>query len=307
MTDKTVQDLGEAEFARRMANSGVGLRLGPFNAQIQVAVDGISDTLYRYYESFPLLGDGEIYSFRVRIESRRRLTRLHKPVVRFTVDGLVPHEDLPIEQAVPVLEWGMNLVIALRSHAYLMLHTAVVEKHGAALLLPAAPGFGKTTLCAALVHRGWRLLSDEFGLVRPGQTDFVPVPRPMALKNESIEIIKEFATAAVVGPAVSGTRKGTVAHVAPPPASVAEQQRVAPAQWIVFPRWVADAPLSLDELKPSDGFMKIAMNAFNYELLGESGFNTIRNIVESSSCYRLEYSNLDEAVSALDALADRAR
>ena len=60
------------------------------------------------------------------------------------------------------------------------------------MLLPAAPGSGKTTLCAGLSLRGWRLLSDEFGLIRPGTTDLVPVPRPMALKNESIDVIRQF-------------------------------------------------------------------------------------------------------------------
>jgi predicted ATPase len=29
------------------------------------------------------------------------------------------------------------------------------------VILPAPPGSGKSTLCAALVTRGWRLLSDE--------------------------------------------------------------------------------------------------------------------------------------------------
>jgi predicted ATPase len=33
----------------------------------------------------------------------------------------------------------------------------VVERDGHALILPAMPGSGKSTLTAALVQRGWRL------------------------------------------------------------------------------------------------------------------------------------------------------
>ena len=53
--------------------------------------------------------------------------------MRFIVDGRVPHEDLPAAQALAVFEWGLNLVIALRSHRFLMLHAAVLERGGRAL------------------------------------------------------------------------------------------------------------------------------------------------------------------------------
>ena len=139
---------------------------------------------------------------------------MHRRCVRFLVDGRAPHEDLPARQALAVLEWGLNLVIALRMHCYLMLHSAVLERAGRGLLLPAAPGFGKSTLCAALANRGWRLLSDEFGLIRSGTTDLLPLPRPIALKNESIDVIRAFAPDAYIGPSIPNTRKGTVCWAA---------------------------------------------------------------------------------------------
>jgi predicted ATPase len=46
-----------------------------------------------------------------------------------------------------------------------MLHAAVVEKNGKALILPALPGSGKSTLSAALAMNGWRFLSDEFTMI----------------------------------------------------------------------------------------------------------------------------------------------
>ncbi len=305
MSSCRVRDIGETEFTRQLAGDGIGIRIGPFNAHIRMPVAGTGAILYRYYSAFPIVGDDEIYSFRVRVDPVRTFPRLHRRMVRFSVDGQVPHEDLPIEQAVAVLEWGINLVIALRSHAYLMLHTAVIERNGKVLLMPAAPGFGKTTLCAALAYRGWRLLSDEFGLVRPDGLDFVPIPRPMALKNESIGVIKRYLSEAFVGPSIPGTRKGTVAHVAPPMDSVESQNIKAPAAWVIFPRWVEGVSLELDELPRADGFMKLAMNAFNYELLGEAGFRTIRGIVDRADCYKLVYSDLDEAVDTLTELVDR--
>ncbi len=49
--------------------------------------------------------------------------------------------------------------------------------------------------------------------------------------------------------------------------------------------------------------MALASNAFNYELLGEEAFNTVRAIVDACDAYSLVYSDLGEAVSWLEDLS----
>lgn len=300
----SVGDLSLASFRSCLEGAGWGVRIGPFDFRIQATAAGLEVPLYDLYRDYPLLEGPRV--FHAHLELRDVWRWLPKPRrgVRFLVDGRAPHEDMPAGQALPVLEWGVNLVIALRYHCYLMLHAAVLERGGRALVLPASPGHGKTTLCAALAQRGWRLLSDEFGVVRPGTVDLVPLPRPMPLKNESIGIIRGFAPDVYMGPTVPNTRKGTIAHLRPSFDSVLRAQEVAPAGWLVFPRWVDASPLVLDRLSRHEGFMQLATNAFNYEMLGEQGFATIRGLVDTADSYRLVYSDLEQAVSALTALAD---
>ena len=71
---------------------------------------------------------------------------------------------------------------------YLIIHAAVVERNGFALLLPAPPGSGKSTLCAGLIHHGWRLLSDELALIDPETATLQAIPRPVSLKLSLIHI-----------------------------------------------------------------------------------------------------------------------
>ena len=53
-----------------------------------------------------------------------------------------------------------------------------------------------------------------------------------------------------------------------------------------------------------DGFVQVATNAFNYEIHGAAGFETVRDLVGACRGFRLTYSNLEEAVEALTAMAD---
>lgn len=299
-----VGDLGAADWSRRLSGRGAGVRVGPFDVLLRVGPTELHAHLQRLYADHPFLTGPRVYSCHARLRAAWHLGRPPARRVRFSVDGLAPHEDMPRGQGLAVLEWGLNLAIAMRFHGFLMLHAAVLERRGRALLMPAEPGSGKTTLAAALAMRGWRLFSDEFGLVRPGGTLLTPVPRPLPLKNDSIAVLGEYAPEAVRGPVIPNTRKGTIVHLKPPRDSVARANEPAPVRWIVFPRWRAGAELAIEELDPVDAFMGVATNAFNYELLGEAGFDSVRALVQAGRAYRLTYSKLPECVAALTRLAD---
>ncbi len=50
--------------------------------------------------------------------------------------------------------------------------------------------------------------------------------------------------------------------------------------------------------------MKLAENAFNYNLHGRSGFETLVRLVDASDCYEFSYSRLEEAIVIFQRLAD---
>jgi len=301
MPSLRIGDLPPGEFEERI-DGGLGIEIGPFSARLDIREMNVARLVGQFYRDHAVIADDNIFSLHATLDPRRSWRPWRRPMVRFTVDGRTPHEDMPAPHGFAVLEWGMNLVIAMRFHGFLMLHSAVVEKGGYAMLLPAAPGFGKTTLCAALSLSGWRLFSDEFGLVRPGTTDLIPLPRPLALKNESIRVIRDFQSGAEIGPEIEGTRKGTVAHLKPPKDSVYRNADTAAARWIVYPKWQADAQCRLEEIPPVHSFMLLATNAFNYEMLGEAGFDTVRRLIDTTRSYRLVYSKLEDALDVLSTL-----
>ncbi len=298
-----VGDLSLRELGEQLGAAGLAIQFGPFNLTIRSNLKSFASLAHRLYEPYPLPGPGEIADFHVGIASPRGLRRCVRRQASFTLDGQSPFAPYTVEHAFPALEWGINWCVATRAHHLLMLHAAGIERNGLAMLFPASPGDGKSTLCAALIHSGWRLMSDEFGLVRPEDGMLLPLPRLIPLKNESIDVIRRFRPEAIIGPAFVGTRKGTVAHVRPPAESIRRAQEAARPRWFVFPRWIANAPLALEPMPKSRAFLMVATNAFNYEVLDETAFRLVAEMVRSSDCYSLSYSDLDEAVAALDELA----
>ena len=66
---------------------------------------------------------------------------------------------------------------------------------------------------------------------------------------------------------------------------------------------MAGAPLTFEPLPKSQAFLMVATNAFNYEVLDETAFRLVSEMVRSCDSYSLIYSDLDEAVNALDELS----
>jgi HprK-related kinase A len=298
-----VDALTPTGLARQLGQTGLRLRVGPFVFSIRSAVRGFAASFQLLYGDFPLAGEDDLADFHVFLTRIPGLRRWVRPQSQFVCDGgTVPYYPSALKMALPLFEWGMNWCVWTYAHQFLILHAAVVERQGQALILPAPSGSGKSTLCAGLVHRGWRLLSDELTLVRPQDGSVIGLSRPLCLKGDSIDVIRAFAPRAVLGPVSLGGRKGPVAHVRPPRDSVARVREPAVPAWVVFPRYQARAAASLTPVSRGQAFLRLADNAFNYSLLGVKAFETLGGLLDGCSCYELSYGDLEEAASVLKTL-----
>jgi len=254
------------------------------------------------YADYPQEGDDAFVDFYVSLAPPRTPRRWFRPQVLFFFDGSVPFKPLPLDQAFPLFEWGLNWCVAKHVNQYLILHAGVVEKGGHAVIMAAPPGSGKSTLCAALVARGWRLLSDELALVSPEDGRLTPLPRPVSLKNESIDVIRSFAPGVTIGRESADTTKGTVAHMKVPNDSITRAHEHAIPTWVICPKYEPGAPARLEPRSKGQAFMYVIKNAFNYSVLGVRGFQTVAALIDTCDCYDFTYSGLDEAIDVFDAL-----
>jgi HprK-related kinase A len=299
----TISSLSRGELRAALRAGTLCLQTGAFTTRLRSAIPALADGIGLLYADYPASVGAPFADFQIHLKRPRGPRRWYRPQVEFDLDGMAPFRPLPLAQAFPMFEWVLNWHISSRAHRYLVVHAAVVEKNGRAAILPAPPGSGKSTLCAALVSAGWRLLSDELALLRLADGLLQPVPRPVSLKNASIGVIRAFAPDAVLSNPVDNTSKGTIAHLKPPAASIARAAEPARPSLIVFPRYEADAATSLAPLPKARAFMQVAENAFNYQVLGADGFAALGRLVEGSSQFEFRYSRLEEAMGVFERLA----
>ena len=303
----TPSSLGLDEIRRRLRGAGIAIRTGPFTFRIRSPIRSVASGLAMLYADCPLAGQSEFVDFDVHLDLGAGLRRWIRPQVRFLYDGMSPFEPLPIGHALPFLEWAMNWCISSQAHQYLILHAAVVERDGLAAILPAPPGSGKSTLCAGLMSRGWRLLSDELTLISPGELSITPLCRPVSLKNQSLSVIRAFEPSAEFSEVAHDTAKGAVCHMKVPKRHLDRIRECAKPGWVVFPKYVKDAPARLTPRSRASSMLELGRNAFNYTLLGRTGFDTLADVIDASECYDFEYGSLDDAVAVFDALVEGRR
>ena len=288
-----------------MRHDHVYLRTGPFVTHLATSNAQVLAGIELLYDAACLLEAPEFCDFHVAVESPF-LRRLLRPKVEFLFEGTPVFKPSPPGHALPLFEWGLNWVIASNANQYLIIHAAVVERRGRAMVLPGEPGSGKSTLCAGLVYRGWRLLSDELALIVPQTGELIGLARPMSMKNDSIAVMRRFAPDAVRSAAAEGTIKGTIVLLKPPEDSFRRIAQPASPGWIVFPNYQAGAPSDLRARPKAECFIELAANALNYSTLGARGFETLVDVVDRSRCFEFVYSDLEDGVRRLTSLAEEA-
>ena len=295
-----------------LTGAGASLNIGALTVELKVECRSTAIELVDLYVDYPQeppssLCDHEIVITRVPIGRRTFDRRFFTPQLTAAIDGERPFRAFPAQHALPVIESAINWAIATQNLEFLILHSAVVECGDRVVVMPGYSGSGKSTLCAALVGLGWRLLSDEFALVRLTDGQILPHPRPISLKNESIELIAGRNRDSNFSSVFSGTVKGRVAYMKVPGSAVANIDRPARANLIVFPTFEKGTELSLEPLGKAEAFRNLMRHTTNYRALMRRGFDILSEVVACSSHHVLHYGSLDDALSRIEALVPSPR
>jgi len=298
-----IKQFQENNLSKRLACGNFKLKVGPFSIRITSTIPSLTHHLKELYSEFQDHSGQNFSDYNLEICKPAGLRKWIRPQVNFIFNESQPFMPLPLTQASPMLEWGLNWVIANHAHQYLIFHAAGLSKNNTMVIMPAPPGSGKSTLTAALMQEGWRLFSDELVLIDLKSGKAQAISRPINLKNNSIDVLTTRYPKAYMSNKCHDTHKGTVALMKPTDISVNNVDTQLSPTHIIYPKYEQNSSTIVQPLDKSDAFMELITNSFNYHILYEQGFDAATQLVKNCDAHKLTYSNLDEAITYFNGFA----
>jgi HprK-related kinase A len=276
------------------------LDLQPFSFSVKTDLPQVTQNLSSIYGSRFKNLTNEVADYELLVQKSNGLRNFIRPQARFFCDQKEPFKPLSFQKAYAFLEWGMNWTVAGNEAQHIIIHSAVLAKGNKAILFPAPPGSGKSTLTAYLAHNGWRLLSDEMALIVPNTKTVVPFVRPICLKNQSIDIAKNLFPDGKFSDIARDTHKGDVIHLSPPELSWDNQTQTAELVGVVFPNYRANQDLQIYQLDKTQAFMQLVDNAINYSYTRETAFNTLTKVIDNVQTFEIFHNDLAQVAEFLE-------
>ena len=195
-------------------------------------------------------------------------------------------------------------VTTVDNHDYFLdIHAGVIGDGSSCILLPAAPGSGKSTLTASLVHAGFQYFSDEVALLEEGSFNVFPVPLAICVKSTGIDALAEkFPILRTLEVHQRGDGK-QVTYMPPSAGWLPTNNNALPVAALVFPRYSPGAstsfvPLSkCDALKRLLGECKVVSTPLDVAKVG-----ALVEWISRTPCHSLGYGSTDDAISAVRSL-----
>ncbi len=195
---------------------------------------------------------------------------------------------------------------SIESYDFLFyIHAGVVGTGGRCVLLPAAAGSGKSSLTAALVHRGYRYLSDEVALIKPNTFLVPPVPLAVCLKSTGWNVMSHYFPH--LGQLMRHQRLDSkvVRYVPPTPASV--QQTDARVSHVVFPRYDSNAATEIRPIARSAALRRMMGECWACGHLNRTNVAELIQWIAHIDCYELSFASLEDAADLVEQVAPLER
>lgn len=279
-------------------------RIGPVCVTLVTSDRDVATAYDALYAPFRVeAADGGDASFEVRVV-RRRSRRTGLSHYHITSDVEDEFTVRRVSRVLPHVEGAVNLCIARFMPRYLLLHAAALTHKGVGVIIPGGPGFGKTTLAAALTARGWQYASDEFAVIDGRNGSIVPYPKALSIKTGSFDVLKSFGLPVDSAPTFDRADKGAIRLL---PANAIRHNAIAsPATigLVVFPALTPESAPSPTPMSQAESVFDMSRRCFNLLRFRSEAIGTLSSIAKSAKSYRLRTGDLDATCRIMEQLTD---
>jgi hypothetical protein len=224
-------------------------------------------------------------------------------------NGAVERANVALDEIGPTVKW-LVWEAAINSHRFFLnIHAGAVGDGKGVIMLPAAPGSGKSSLTAALSRSGFDYFSDEIALLEEPDLALRPIPLAVCVKSTGWDLMAPFFPE--LGSLKSHHRADDkiVRYVPPPPfTNGSDPGRSYPVRRIVFPRYRADAATALKPLARVEALQRLMEECLVVPVpLTERRIARLVRWIKQVACFELPMSSLDDAVRLVRGAHTRTR
>jgi hypothetical protein len=182
-------------------------------------------------------------------------------------------------------------------------HAAAVSRDGRAVIMPAAPDSGKTTLSAGLTRAGFAFLGDEVTLVDPATGWAHPFLRPLLIEPPSMAVLPGLLSEL---PSEHETFRHIRYQVSAEDLRRGSTGAPCPISYVVLPAYRSGSATRLRPVSRAAALMRLWEQTFNRARMGGTGITTLAEVVGGAECFELPIGDLQEAVRAIQSLFARS-
>ncbi|MGH2547688.1 MAG: hypothetical protein ACRDHJ_12525 [Actinomycetota bacterium] len=192
--------------------------------------------------------------------------------------------------------WDLHALVSKRTRDFLLLHAGAVTKEGGAVMLPAPPDSGKSTLTIALLEAGFDYLSDELGAIDPVTGGIYPYPKRIWVTEGSLEFFPGLADRLQDR---GGLSAGLLKRYIRPEDLDAAVGSAGPVRLVVFPTSDHQGAPRLTRMSRAETVHHLAANTFNMPTYGERGLARLSQIAREAQAFRLDGGTPRERASSI--------
>jgi hypothetical protein len=181
--------------------------------------------------------------------------------------------------------WGIHAAVPNSVGDFLFVHAGAVTRDGGALLLPAPMESGKSSLVMALLQRGFRYLSDEYGALDPVTSRAYPFEKRIAVEPDTLSLfpgLGDLLEDRRVPPISLTKRYARPEDLGSGPAAPTD------VRFLVFPTSAWEGPPRLTPIGRAEAVERLSSNALNLQPYRERGVVLLSRIAGGAESFRLD-------------------
>jgi len=195
------------------------------------------------------------------------------------------HQNKSSQKIIYALEWQV-LKDALNSYKKdYKFHAAGLSYRNNSYLFVGDSGSGKTSISMVLMKLGWKLLSDEFGILNPGSLKLYPFPRNFIIKPQH-PVDEDFKNRFVNVAYNTGAQKIKIAYI---PLSVFGKVESRPVKLksVYFLKYSESSTYCITPLGQTEAFANLIKQLYNPHLFRRNSLDHLLNLLNNISFFQL--------------------